>query len=236
MNDVKTKWDFRDFWVVALTIACLVLALNILLLLFGAGEFFEKSKSKSLIMLVLFFVQEVIFILPLYFLIIKKYKLKLVDLGARGIGFIEASKWILGGLGIFILFNIIFALFLSGGGTDLPGFDQQKPFMPLFGSEPLDLTIAIVVLVFIAPVVEELVFRGFVLQTFLAKFKPVYATLISAGIFSAVHFEFQSVGIIFALALILNWIFMRSKSLWPCIGFHMLNNALVFLVEILLYK
>ena len=72
--------------------------------------------------------------------------------------------------------------------------------MPLFGSEPLDLTSAIVVLVFIAPVVEELVFRGFVLQTFLAKFKPVYATLVSAGIFSAVHFEFQSVGIIFRVS------------------------------------
>lgn len=236
MNDAKTKWDFRDFWIVALTVACLVLALNILLLLFGAGEFFEKSPNKSLIMLVLFLAQEAIFILPLYFLIIKKYGLKFSDLGVRRIGFIKVAKWIFAGFGVFILFNIFFALFLSGGGTDLPGFEQQKPFMPLFGSSPFDLTIAIIVLIFIAPVVEELVFRGFVLQTFLAKFKPVYATLISAGIFSLIHFEFQSVGIIFALALILNWIFMRSKSLWPCIGFHMLNNALVFLVEILLYK
>ena len=70
------------------------------------------------------------------------------------------------GLGNFYFIQYYIRSFLSGMGTDLPGFDQQKPFMPLFGSEPLDLTIAIVVLVFIAPVVEELVFRGFVLQTF----------------------------------------------------------------------
>lgn len=220
--------------VVILSIICLILASNIILILLGAGDFILKSQYKNVLTLGLFLLQEAIFLLPMYFLIIKKYNLKLSDLGLNKIKLWETIKWILKGFGIVIIFNILI-LALIGPETEIPGFRPQDPHVTIFDTSPLGIFIAVVVFIFIAPVVEEILFRGFIFQTLLNKFRPWIASVVSAGIFALIHFEFQSIGIILFLALVLNWIFMRSKSLWPCIGFHMLNNAIVFWVEILMY-
>lgn len=230
----EQKWSFRDMIIVILSIICLILTSNIILILLNAGEFLLKSEYKNLLTLGLFLLQEAIFLLPLYFLIIKKYRLKITDLGLNKINLWETIKWVLKGFGIVIIFNMLI-LILIGPEMEIPGFKPQDPHVTIFDTSPMGILIAIAVFIFIAPVVEEILFRGFILQTLLNKFRPWIASAISAGIFALIHFEFQSIGIILFLALVLNWIFMRSKSLWPCIGFHMLNNALVFLVEILLY-
>ncbi|MBI4994930.1 CPBP family intramembrane metalloprotease [Candidatus Peregrinibacteria bacterium] len=229
------KWRIPDMIIVILSIICLVLASNIILILLNAEEFLLKSEYKNLIVLALFLLQEAIFLLPLYFLVIKNYRLKLADLGLNKIKLWETIKWVFKGFGIVIIFNAL-VLILIGPETSLPGFKPQEPHITLFDTSPFGVGAAIVVFIFIAPVVEEILFRGFIFQTLLGKFTPWIASAISGGIFAFIHFEFQSIGIILFLAFVLNWIFMRSKSLWPCIGFHMLNNALVFLVEILLYK
>lgn len=230
----EQKWSFRDMIIVILSIICLILTSNIILILLNAGEFLLKSEYKNLLTLGLFLLQEAIFLLPLYFLLIKKYRFRLADLRLNKIKLWEAVKWVLKGFGIVIIFNA-FILILIGPEAELPGFKPQDPHVTIFDTSPMGILIAIAVFIFIAPVVEEILFRGFILQTLLNKFRPWIASAISAGIFALIHFEFQSIGIILFLALVLNWIFMRSKSLWPCIGFHMLNNALVFLAEILLY-
>lgn len=220
--------------VVILSIICLILTSNIILILLGAGHFILKSEYKNLLTLGLFLLQEAIFLLPLYFLIIKKYRLKISDLGLNKIKLWDSVKWVLKGFGIVIIFNALILTFIWPG-TEIPGFKPQDPHVAIFDTSPLGILTAIAVFIFIAPVVEEILFRGFIFQTLLNKFRPWIASAISAGIFALIHFEFQSIGIILFLALVLNWIFMRSKSLWPCIGFHILNNAIVFLVEILLY-
>lgn len=230
----EQKWSFRDMIIVILSIICLILASNIILILLDAGKFILKSEYKNFIVLALFMLQEAIFLLPLYFLLIKKYRLRFADLGLNKIKLWEAVKWVLKGFGIVIIFNALI-LILIGPETEIPGFRPQDPHVTIFDTSPMGILIAIAVFIFIAPVVEEILFRGAILQTLLNKFRPWIASAISAGIFALIHFEFQSIGIILFLALVLNWIFMRSKSLWPCIGFHMLNNALVFLVEILMY-
>lgn len=234
-EESMTKWHFRDFSMVILTIICLLLAANIILVLIDAESLLSNFPQQGLITIALFLLQEFIFLAPLYFLAIKKYGLKMHDLGFRKIKIRTTIVWIFKGMMIVFLANIIFALFTSRLNEDIPGFSPQEQHLPLFGTSTIDITAAVIALIFIAPIVEEVLFRGFILQTLMAKFKPAIASVISAAIFALVHFEFQSVGIIFFLALVINWIFMRSKSLWPCIGFHMLNNALVFLAEILLY-
>lgn len=227
------KWKLKDFFTVIITIACLILAVNTIGALFNAGHLILNSPYHHWWNLVLFLIQEVIFIVPVYVLIIRKYRLSASALGFVRIKFWQIIKWILKGFGLVLLFNILFALITARFEIDFPGFDRQISHVPLFGTTPFGIVLGIIVLIVIAPVVEELIFRGFVLQTFLGRFKPIIANIISAGIFAIIHFEFQSIGIILFLAFVLNWIFMRSKSIWPCIGFHMLNNAIVFLVEIL---
>lgn len=229
-------WTLPDAFAVMLSIVCLLLALNIGLLLLNFRAIFETSPYRSLITLALFLVQEVIFIVPLYFIIIKKNAVSLAQLGLRKIKLFAGAKWVLKGFGFVVIFNMLLTLFTLRVGHFLPGFGPQESHVPLFGGSVLDIVIAVFALVIIAPIIEEIVFRGFILQTTVNRLGTAWGSIIAAGIFAAVHFEFGSAGIIFILGLVLNWIFIRSRSLWPCVAFHVINNGLAFLLEWLVWS
>lgn len=230
-SNAQIKWKVADLLKVIGFIAVSIFLLNGILYLLDFRSFLESYEHKSVITLFIFLIQEAIFIIPVFLFIAKKYKLKTSDLGFRKIGIKELLKWILKAYGIVILINISYILITKSLGFDFPGFQKQAPHIPLFGASTLDIAVAFIVLVFIAPLMEEFFFRGFLLQTFLQRFGAKTASFVTAAIFSIVHFEFQSATLILILALIINWLFLRTRSLWPCIGFHMVNNGLAFLAE-----
>ncbi|MDP1835295.1 MAG: CPBP family intramembrane metalloprotease [Chlamydiales bacterium] len=91
-------------------------------------------------------------------------------------------------------------------------------------------TIAIVAFV---PVIEELLFRGFV-QSYLRQNHSAYVSiLVTAGLFTLVHFS-PSQGVanaelltgLFFLSLFLGFLYERQGSLWACIGLHCIFNAI----------
>lgn len=231
---MEVKWSMQDVYKVLLTIFCLLLGMNIVFYLIDLKKIFSQSSHPSVITTMAFLIQNLIFLGPIFYFILKKYKLKPNALGFNNIGFLNTLKWIAKGFGLVIVFNIFFYNVILKFVENVPGFSVQESHIPLFGEAVPDIILAIFVLVIIAPIVEEILFRGFILQTFLAKFGPKTASAISALIFTFVHFEFQSMGKIFLLGLVLNWVFMRSKSIWPCIGFHVINNAVALLEEFLL--
>lgn len=224
----------QDTTKVLLTIFCLLVGMNIVFYLIGIKKIFSQSANPSVITTIVFLIQNLIFLCPIYFLVVKKYKLKPEALGFGNIGVINTLKWIAKGFGLVIVFNIFFNSVILRYVSEVPGFSTQESHIPLFGEATPDIILAIIVLIIVAPIVEETLFRGFILQSFLAKFGPKTASTVSAVIFALMHFEFQSMGKIFVLGLILNWLFMRTKSVWPCIGFHVLNNAVALLAEFLL--
>lgn len=227
-------WGIRDAALVILSIICLIIGTNIFLLLINARQYFETAPHRSLITLALFIIQESLFLAPLYFFVMKRYGATLSDLGMRSIGWRSTALWVLKGFGVVFIFNIIFFGIMSQVG-ELPGFAVQESHIPLFGSSALDIAVAVLVLVIIAPVIEEILFRGFLLKAFLTKFQPWLASLLTAGFFAVIHFEFQSIAVILFLAFVLNWMYMRSGSIIPGIVFHMINNALAFAMEFFVF-
>ena len=121
MNDVKNKVGFQGFLGCCADNRLSCIGAKYFASAFGAGEFFEKSKSKSLIMLVLFFCTGSDIYSAFIFSYYKKYKLKLVDLGARGIGFIAILKWIFRGLRNFYFIQYYIRSFFIGNGNGLAG-------------------------------------------------------------------------------------------------------------------
>lgn len=228
---LNMRWSARDAGLTLLTSVCGLLAVNILLIAIDARGIFLSLAHPSILTFTLFLIQEMIFLVPMYFFIIRKYTLTLGAFGLIKLPIRTAAAWVLKGFGLMILFNGLFFLLSQRFAEQVPGFEEQAPYLPLFGSGALDTSAAILVLVILAPIIEEIVFRGFVLQTLLAKIGPYSASALSAFIFAVMHLEPASGGAIFILALILNWIFMRSRSLAPCIVFHMLNNALALTAE-----
>jgi uncharacterized protein len=76
----------------------------------------------------------------------------------------------------------------------------------------------------IAPVLEEIIFRGIVLDGLL-KNEPVNKAVIqSALLFGIIHFNpAQAIGA-FALGLVMGWVYANTQSLWACIFIHFVNN------------
>jgi membrane protease YdiL (CAAX protease family) len=85
-------------------------------------------------------------------------------------------------------------------------------------------------LVVVAPVTEELLFRGVILRGLLGRFSTKWALVISAGLFAVMHQNPWQAGPAFFLGLLFGWYYLRTQSLWPCIAGHALNNLLSFVV------
>lgn len=95
-------------------------------------------------------------------------------------------------------------------------------------TQHFDLMMAFVGLVIVAPVAEEVLFRGYFLGK-LRKYAPVWlAVLITSALFAAVHFQWNVAIDTFALSLVLCFLRIFTGSLWPSILLHMLKNGLAY--------
>ena len=86
-----------------------------------------------------------------------------------------------------------------------------------------------VFVVVVAPVVEETFFRGFLFQSLRNSWGVWLAVPASAVIFSAIHLEPDKFVQLVILGTALAFVFHKTRSLWPCILLHALNNSLAFI-------
>ncbi len=87
---------------------------------------------------------------------------------------------------------------------------------------------AFFVLVIVAPVTEELFFRGFMLDGFRRRYTPTTAILLSSAMFAVFHLNpYQFVGA-FILGIAMAWLRLQTESLWPCLFVHAAANGTAF--------
>lgn len=80
-----------------------------------------------------------------------------------------------------------------------------------------------------APVLEEVLFRGIILEGFLHNYAPRKAILLSALLFAGIHLNpVQMIGAFF-IGIFLGWIYWKTRTLLPVIALHFMNNLLAFL-------
>ena len=89
---------------------------------------------------------------------------------------------------------------------------------------PAQLTVDIVVIVIIAPVVEEILFRGILLHRWAARWGMPAGVILSSTAFAVLHVALIGP---FVFALIMSALYVRTRSLWLPIAAHALNNAFV---------
>ena len=108
------------------------------------------------------------------------------------------------------------------------GHPTTSPVMDrAFDTSPLWLFLLTTVLG--APLLEEVVFRGFLYKGWAAsRLRPLGAVLLTSAIFAAMHGQYDAVELtaVFAFALLLGAVRWWSGSLWLCIAMHALNNAM----------
>jgi membrane protease YdiL (CAAX protease family) len=77
----------------------------------------------------------------------------------------------------------------------------------------------------LAPVLEEMLFRGLVLRGFLVRYPPSTAIVHSAAVFGLAHFNIYQFCSAFLIGLVLGELYRRFRSLLPCILLHGAFNA-----------
>jgi membrane protease YdiL (CAAX protease family) len=89
---------------------------------------------------------------------------------------------------------------------------------------------AIIVLsvLFVAPVIEELIFRGYMYDVVRRSFGNFLSILLTSALFAAAHirqdFEPLDLGIIFVVGLILGVLRYKAASIWPAMALHFIYN------------
>ncbi len=90
------------------------------------------------------------------------------------------------------------------------------------------IALAFISLVVVAPVAEEVLFRGYLFGK-LRAYAPIWLTVVIVSVlFALVHFQWNVAIDVFALSIVLCLVRIFSGSLWPSIFLHMLKNGLAF--------
>ena len=115
---------------------------------------------------------------------------------------------------------------------------QVEPIIKLFKSGPLPLTIGLMAV--LPGVCEEVAFRGFILNGLLSTgdTKPrepnldetFTAIVLSSFFFGIAHGMLQQSICVGFIGCMIGVIAVKSRSIWPCIAFHITNNALASLL------
>lgn len=82
----------------------------------------------------------------------------------------------------------------------------------------------IIVVLLLAAYVEEVLFRGIILEGLLERYSAVTAVFLSALVFSLVHVVPWSIFASFAGGVLLGWIYYRTRSLVLCAAVHAVHN------------
>ena len=93
------------------------------------------------------------------------------------------------------------------------------------------LLLNLLVIALIPAIGEELTFRGVLQQALTKRCKsPHVAIILTAAIFSFIHFQFYGFLPRMFLGLILGYMFYATGSIWTSIGMHFLNNGTAVVV------
>jgi membrane protease YdiL (CAAX protease family) len=94
-------------------------------------------------------------------------------------------------------------------------------------NNPLELLGNLVIIALLPAIGEELVFRGVLQQQLLRRMKnPWVALLVSACVFSFIHFQFEGFLPRAMLGFILGWLYWKTQNFWVPVAAHFFNNGL----------
>ncbi len=139
------------------------------------------------------------------------------------------------GFGLYILVYIVVLSVLS---NTIPALDTEQKQQIGFETarSATELALVFLSLVVLPPLVEELVFRGFIYTSLRNKIPFIWAAIVTSILFAAGHLQLGSgepllwIAAIdtFILSLILCHVRQQTGSLWPPIFIHATKNMLAF--------
>ena len=138
-------------------------------------------------------------------------------------GVIACLLWI----PIHMIISVIWIQSLEAMGIEISSQAAIQIFeLAAMGNNNLLMLTIFINVIFIAPILEELLFRGLLFRWLKSRLPVVPAIMISAAIFGGFHDSIASIFPITCLGAYLAWLFQRKGQLLTCITFHMVFNSL----------
>lgn len=134
-------------------------------------------------------------------------------LAIRGAGWRPIVLGIVGTLAVSIA--------VSRFGPEVKGMEEVQEIV----RQPHALVASILLLGVLAPLVEELIFRGLVYGWLEGRWGWPVAFVVSSLAFAAAHFERAHVIDVLPLGLLFGWLRRRTGSLLPSLAAHIVNNG-----------
>ncbi|HEY7356487.1 MAG TPA: type II CAAX endopeptidase family protein, partial [Ktedonobacterales bacterium] len=239
----QPTWTFRDTMIgVLLTLVPWLALAGIALLQPAAQPASSKPLAPNVDMVnaVLNFIVQALLegtflIAPLWFAVYKPRRLArqsgrpvparsqgLRALGLRGVRLSQAAgAFALGVIAIFAASYLYSAIAQALNITVQTNVDE---LLKRAASQPWTTLATLLVAVIVAPFCEEIFFRGYFFQGLRLRLSIWPAVVVSAVIFGLAHGDLGSLVLLIVIGLALAVIRWRTRSLWPGMALHMVNN------------
>lgn len=103
---------------------------------------------------------------------------------------------------------------------------RQQDIIGEFPRSGAGIVLFVILAVVMAPLFEEIFFRGFLFRGFSSSWGWVAGACVSSAVFGIAHLQLDIFVPLFALGFALAWVYKRTGSLWTSIAFHALFNGL----------
>jgi membrane protease YdiL (CAAX protease family) len=151
--------------------------------------------------------------------------------GLRRAPFWPTDGWAALGLATFYLFSAIYSVAVDP--------DTEQTITQQLGADQgtLGLVVAGVMVICIAPVAEEVFFRGFFYRALRTRFGIFGAAAIDGLLFGVIHYDFSGAEALLILpplaflGFVFCLVYERTGTLFPVIALHAFNNAVAFGVQ-----
>jgi membrane protease YdiL (CAAX protease family) len=159
-----------------------------------------------------------------------------VDRGAQwsDLGIKPFNFWYGLGLAISAFFVTRVFIFVYVFIAQKLGLQQSKDVLErlpdLFGKGFGGFLLAVLVVAIIAPIVEELFFRGFVYASFRQRWGVATAAILSSVLFALFHQDPFTYIPIVIIGIALALLYENTGSIWPSVMLHSLNNLISIVV------
>ena len=134
--------------------------------------------------------------------------------------------------------DVLFWCVVAALGAIVPSawLQEHMPELPNLLDVQMDMVLrerwGYVAVGLLAPLVEELVFRGAILRALLGlwKSRPWLCITVSALLFSLVHGNPVQMPHAFIIGLLLGWLYFRTGSIVPGVVYHWVNNTVAYVM------
>jgi membrane protease YdiL (CAAX protease family) len=176
----------------------------------------------------------VVYVLTLVIVIGLPWRLRNYRANKREMGIIRLPSWLDIGLApvgfvVYLVCSVVLVLLV---GAIVPGIDMDQSQETGFGaiSHGYEYILAFITLIVIAPIAEEILFRGY-LYGKLRSAMPIWlAIVVVSGLFGLVHGQWNVAIDVFALSVVLCTLREITGNIWAGVLLHMLKNSLAFYV------